>query len=1054
MSRRRRDRRRDGRQPPQASGLLLRPAEASLDADSSHSRCSSPRQVRSLAFYLPQFHPIPENDEWWEPGFTEWTNVTRAVPAFEGHHQPHLPADLGFYDLRLAEARSAQAELAHQYGIQGFVYYHYWFEGKRLLETPFEQVRATGAPDFPFALCWANEDWRSRWNGTTGELLMKQTYSRADDEAHIQYLIECFRDPRYIRIDGKPIFLVYRAAALPNPRRTAALWRARAREAGVGELLLLRVESGFPGETGDPEAIGFDAAVEFQPDWGRLPVPDAHLAPRAVIDYNDVVDAMLEKPKVPYRRFPGVTPRWDNTARRPSDGVIFRNSSPSAYGRWLRDVAERVKREDSDPVIFVNAWNEWAEGNHLEPCSVYGHQYLEAHANAVGAMAPGIPVGVRDQLGFNLRRFRELEELTRRSAAAARDEEALQLAGEAARWARYHHSGIFTSPLLERLIHRIACRALPAADSSKRRPGDTRRVLHTISNGDGYAEVAEAWMKLDKTAVHSVALVDIDRPSDAVIEATRLTGGQVHLVNQPGLLERAGALRELGADADFVVLHVQPTDVVSAAAFASRNEHAPTTILVSQADCVFWLGAASADLVVTADAVGREISLNRRGLQAERLAHLPLPVRRAERAVSARSARAQLGLPAEATVLLATFDPESEPPQAGGAAPVFDMLQAVVEDHDNVVLVLASTAGASPAWQAASKQMGNGVVVLDGENDLPLVRQASDLFLDWNTLASRVPALDSALLGIPVISFAPQQGVPPAVTTPVDEPPGWLTARTVESLRANLEELLGASTAHGQLRLALAAEIAEQHCGPAWAKALHDLYVVAEVCPPAVLPPSGLPQVPEPLDDLLLSLQDTAGVRRRSEASPNESGVPRRLPEVARRSGSRVALSVVLAVEGAVNSTVECLETVLEACSAEARLEVVVVDNASQDSTHDLVASLAGDIKSRRLEETVAPALAWQYGAAMTTGDFVLFLSNDVRLVPGFLEPLLRRIDAEPGPAVAPLLEQGDARRSTSGLDSLSSLCLLTDRKSLESTKDIRVVNVPEVVVSVLPRRV
>ena len=187
--------------------------------------------IRPIAFYLPQFHPTPENDEWWGKGFTEWTNVTKARPLFPGHYQPQLPADMGFYDLRLPEAREAQAALAREYGIHGFCYYHYWFNGRRILERPFNEVLASGKPDFPFCLCWANENWTRVWDGGEKNVLLEQKYSHEDDLAHIESLIPAFRDERYIRIDGKPLFLVYRTGLLPNPARTAEIWREAAKRA-------------------------------------------------------------------------------------------------------------------------------------------------------------------------------------------------------------------------------------------------------------------------------------------------------------------------------------------------------------------------------------------------------------------------------------------------------------------------------------------------------------------------------------------------------------------------------------------------------------------------------------------------------------------------------------------------------------------------------------------------------------------------------------------------------------------------------------------------------
>ena len=225
--------------------------------------------VKLIAFYLPQFHPIPENDRWWGKDFTEWTNVRKAPKVFPGHYQPHEPSDLGYYDLRNAEAREAQAKLAKEYGIYGFCYYHYWFNGKCLLNYPIDENLRSGKPDLPFCICWANEDWTRVWDGKTGEILIKQDYSEEDDYEHIKNLIKYFKDERYIKINGKVLFLVYRASRIPNPLRTTSIWREEAKKAGI-ELYLCRVESSSE-KREDPAAIGFDAAVEFQPDWEKLP---------------------------------------------------------------------------------------------------------------------------------------------------------------------------------------------------------------------------------------------------------------------------------------------------------------------------------------------------------------------------------------------------------------------------------------------------------------------------------------------------------------------------------------------------------------------------------------------------------------------------------------------------------------------------------------------------------------------------------------------------------------------------------------------------------------
>lgn len=360
------------------------------------------QDTRLISFYLPQFHPIPENDEWWGKGFTEWTNVTRAQPLFKGHYQPHLPADLGFYDLRLPEARQAQADLARAYGIHGFCYYHYWFNGRQVLERPFNEVLESGGPDFPFCLCWANENWTRAWDGRSGENLLVQHYSDEDDRAHLAWLTKAFQDSRYIRVQGKPLFLVYRAGNIPDPLHTTTIWREEAAKLGVGDLFLCRVES-FTSERGiEPKSQGFDAAVDFQPDWSklgqslqqsiqwrlgrRLGLAEQAFGEHRIFDYATVVEHMLARPRPEYLRFPGVTPSWDNSARRKTDAVILQNSRPEIYGGWLSRAIEQAQQLETEPLVFINAWNEWAEGNHLEPCQNWGRAYLEATRQALAVV--------------------------------------------------------------------------------------------------------------------------------------------------------------------------------------------------------------------------------------------------------------------------------------------------------------------------------------------------------------------------------------------------------------------------------------------------------------------------------------------------------------------------------------------------------------------------------------------------------------------------------------------------------------------------------------------
>ena len=341
--------------------------------------------LRTIAFYLPQYHPIPENDEWWGKGFTEWTNVAKAKPLFPGHYQPHVPANLGYYDLRKPEVMKAQADLARGAGIHGFCYYHYWFNQKLLLETPLHAMLESGEPDFPFCLCWANEPWTRAWDGESGEVLMEQKYSEEDDRDHLRYLARFFRDKRYIRIDGKPVFLVYRAGQMPDPIRTTQVWRDEAIKLGIGEIYLCRVES-FDNEHNDPSALGFDAAVEFQPDWDELgeKLIDPLYEDHSVYRYEDMVRRMALKPAPPYKRFPCVTPSWDNSPRRKKNATVFIEATPQLYEMWLYLALQRAKTsKPGEQVAFVNAWNEWGEGNHLEPDLKNGTAYLDATRNAV-----------------------------------------------------------------------------------------------------------------------------------------------------------------------------------------------------------------------------------------------------------------------------------------------------------------------------------------------------------------------------------------------------------------------------------------------------------------------------------------------------------------------------------------------------------------------------------------------------------------------------------------------------------------------------------------------
>lgn len=348
--------------------------------------------AKLIAFYLPQFHPIPENDEWWGAGFTEWTNVSKARANYEGHHQPRLPADLGFYDLRVVEVMEQQAELASRHGIHGFCYYYYWFGGRRLLEMPLERMLETGRPDFPFCLCWANENWTRSWDGADHEVLIAQQHSDEDDTAILRDLIRYFEHPNYIRINGRPLFLVYRSSLLPNIRRTIHRWRDLFREESGNEIYLVLAETfELSRANHDPKRYGFNASVEFPPfglnrsDYvidppGTILNPD-YSGTGMIFDYRSVVEGELTKKTPPYTRFRCVMPGWDNTARNQNQPSIFHYTTPQVYQKWLRGaIAETRQRgcSEDERLIFINAWNEWGEGAYLEPDQRDGPAYLQA----------------------------------------------------------------------------------------------------------------------------------------------------------------------------------------------------------------------------------------------------------------------------------------------------------------------------------------------------------------------------------------------------------------------------------------------------------------------------------------------------------------------------------------------------------------------------------------------------------------------------------------------------------------------------------------------------
>lgn len=342
------------------------------------------RKARVIAFYLPQFHPIPENDEWWGKGFTEWTNTAKAKPLFPGHYQPHVPGDLGFYDLRVPETRVAQAEMAKEYGVEGFCYYHYWFGGKMLIERPFDEVLNSGIPDFPFCLCWANQTWTGIWHGAPDRVLIEQTYpGPEDDKRHFDYLLKAFHDERYMKIDGKPMFFVYRPRQLPDSKKTTDSWREIAQRSGLKDLYLVGVEY-VPWNHAD---YGYDAQVavrllgsfRMNGTWKIRKYLRRLLGrPQDVYLYKDIYKHLLMPEAKAEDIHPAVFPNWDSTPRSGERGTVFHESSPDLFREHLRDVILQVSHKPYETrFIFVKSWNEWAEGNHLEPDLKFGKGYLE-----------------------------------------------------------------------------------------------------------------------------------------------------------------------------------------------------------------------------------------------------------------------------------------------------------------------------------------------------------------------------------------------------------------------------------------------------------------------------------------------------------------------------------------------------------------------------------------------------------------------------------------------------------------------------------------------------
>ena len=345
-------------------------------------------RIRVVPFYLPQFHPIPENDAWWGRGFTEWTNVAAARPVYLGQHQPKLPTVTGFYDLRLPETTALQVSLAEAAGISGFMYYHYWFAGQQLLDGPI-RARLTAASTLPFCLMWANENWTRRWDGRDADVLAGQHYDLVPSGSFIADVADILADPRYMRIDGRAVVAIYRPGQIPDLAAVVADWRSAARERGLGELFVMNVDVAkeFHGLEDEHATLGLDGSLGFPPHNARLEwLPYHHVGAHpqfagAILSYRALVEHAIRTLERGIARdyFPGVMVAFDNTARRQRDPDIWYGSNPYTFRRWLAAAAAAVAHRELDRrVVFVNAWNEWSEGAVLEPSDRFGSTYLLA----------------------------------------------------------------------------------------------------------------------------------------------------------------------------------------------------------------------------------------------------------------------------------------------------------------------------------------------------------------------------------------------------------------------------------------------------------------------------------------------------------------------------------------------------------------------------------------------------------------------------------------------------------------------------------------------------
>lgn len=353
-----------------------------------------------LALYLPQFHPTPHNDEWWGKGFTEWTNVGRAKKLYRGHPQPRIPGELGYYDLRLSEVREAQADLARAHGVSAFCYYHYWFgDGRQELERPFQEVVAAGKPDFPFCLCWANETWYTKmWDvhGCVGKKpLVAQEYGNAAEiTKHFNHLLPAFRDPRYLRIAGKLIFMIYRPLEIPNVDEFMRIWRDLATANGLDGIYFIAHCTNLKRESEALTQLGFDGIHALRMNAAirsasRGSLFQAKLIRKAlrrprVIDYGRIYRDFIGDEEKSEGVFPSLIPNWDHTPRSGMGGTVLHGTCPRLFQEHVEHVVRAVAHKTPEEnLIFLKSWNEWGEGNYMEPDLEHGRGFLEALAAGI-----------------------------------------------------------------------------------------------------------------------------------------------------------------------------------------------------------------------------------------------------------------------------------------------------------------------------------------------------------------------------------------------------------------------------------------------------------------------------------------------------------------------------------------------------------------------------------------------------------------------------------------------------------------------------------------------